>query len=666
MKRKKKLYRIISFALSFAILVNGFFLHSFHVDAMSLGIGSALGAEIAGEAGLALYQSLENGLISSGAKDGFTNTDVGYGLVDAFTEKRRNDYNNASEAEKAVMLSDSPVYQVKIDGQTYDVHMDPDLFRLYDHDGNLVDSFDGYDSEHHVVRVSEQKLQSFEDYRNAVLVGTAGTLSNVFGLVTGQKNFANFMGDQIAPFLNVFKNTEKVSDYYTYKNPDGSDLYYFNQGYYFNGLAKLVFIDNYTYENGFVHHYFARIKENEKQNPIIFDGRNGPNYTYFWIVIDSDNNVCLHWNFYFYGWRSPSNFGWVYSEKDGSGFSGYIPYQGYLSTWLPVFEDDTAAMNAIINNDFSAALNKYPFDISALLTSSSTSIKNHFNVVNPNKVIPLETSVAIGQEMKKGLIGVDDEEDRERAYAERVDRVISQTKVVTLDQDGNVEGGDDEEDYSGIGGLFHWLADNILAAILAAITMVAGQIWEFFSSPITFMKEALLSISSAVLGIPASILDIKDAVLGFPMDDIKTSLKDIVLGIPIVDNIATKLIDIRDYLYGILQNTAVAYDGDFFGDNNGIVAFSNGLYLLILILFMLLRLFLHVLEFIFFIFRIPASTSLMPEYLLMGFNYLNEIHLPVLNLSLYALLQGLLYVVVFFGILGTLRSYVSRMKAPKS
>ena len=100
-------------------------------------------------------------------------------------------------------------------------------------------------------------------------------------------------------------------------------------------------------------------------------------------------------------------------------------------------------------------------------------------------------------------------------------------------------------------------------------------------------------------------------------------------------------------------------------DLNGALSLFNILFYLIMILIMLIGIFLACLGFIAMIFRIPPSSSMLPEEMVMGFEHLDEIMIPVMNLSIYDFAMALIYLLIIFSVIRLLRLEINDFQIPK-
>ena len=106
------------------------------------------------------------------------------------------------------------------------------------------------------------------------------------------------------------------------------------------------------------------------------------------------------------------------------------------------------------------------------------------------------------------------------------------------------------------------------------------------------------------------------------------------------------------------------------GDDSGkhtpdLLSLLNGLILLIMILLMLLRIFLHCLQFIVGIFKIEASPGFLPDDMVLGLNYLKTLEITGIGMSVYDFMMGLVYIFMVFGVIKLLRGFAFHIHIPK-
>lgn len=114
-----------------------------------------------------------------------------------------------------------------------------------------------------------------------------------------------------------------------------------------------------------------------------------------------------------------------------------------------------------------------------------------------------------------------------------------------------------------------------------------------------------------------------------------------------------------------LTTTRPWEDGENKENSNDILPIFNGLIILIMIVVALLKIFIHCLQFIINIFAIPASSDLLPEEMRLGLEYINTIEIPIIGMSVYSFMMGLVYILIVFYAIRILRINVDRIKIPK-
>ena len=101
-------------------------------------------------------------------------------------------------------------------------------------------------------------------------------------------------------------------------------------------------------------------------------------------------------------------------------------------------------------------------------------------------------------------------------------------------------------------------------------------------------------------------------------------------------------------------------------DLDGLLSLFNILFYLIMIIIMLIFLFLECLAFIVMIFRIPSSSAMLPEEMVLGLEHLKTIMIPGMNISIYGFAMALIYMFIVFGVIKVLRREISTFKFPRS
>ena len=91
-------------------------------------------------------------------------------------------------------------------------------------------------------------------------------------------------------------------------------------------------------------------------------------------------------------------------------------------------------------------------------------------------------------------------------------------------------------------------------------------------------------------------------------------------------------------------------------------SFIDAILALLGILLMLLKIFLHLLEFIINIFKIPADSGFITGDFKLGFEYIKTVKLSPLNMSIYDFLMGLVHITIFFGVVKLLRKRIEKLQ----
>lgn len=260
---------------------------------------------------------------------------------------------------------------------------------------------------------------------------------------------------------------------------------------------------------------------------------------------------------------------------------------------------------------------------------------------------------------------------------------------------------------------------GILGLILSAINAIASGIWDFFSHPIENITNGITGILEMFPQVNALIQALPAAVYGFfqdPLGTISTGISNLYNGVLriieifpeqvqlVLGNIASlpsamlqvfadplgaiqsllgalpSWANLQAYLDKILQAlldpvSALQPSGPGGSDPGGdsdsgkhtpdLLSLLNGLILLIMILLMLLRIFLHCLQFIVGIFKIEASPGFLPDDMVLGLNYLKTLEITGIGMSVYDFMMGLICIFMVFGVIKLLRGFAFHIHIPK-
>lgn len=260
---------------------------------------------------------------------------------------------------------------------------------------------------------------------------------------------------------------------------------------------------------------------------------------------------------------------------------------------------------------------------------------------------------------------------------------------------------------------------GILGLILSAINAIASGIWDFFSHPIENITNGITGILEMFPQVNALIQALPAAVYGFfqdPLGAISTGISNLYNGVLriieifpeqvqlVLGNIASlpsamlqvfadplgaiqsllgalpSWANLQAYLDKILQalldpvsvlqpsdpgGTDPGGDGsDGGGSRFNLSSLFNGLIYLILILILLLKIFIHCLQFIINIFKIEPTQGFLPDDMVTGLNFLKQLQIEGIGLSVYDFMMGLVYILMFFGVVKLLRGYVYKIRIP--
>ena len=259
---------------------------------------------------------------------------------------------------------------------------------------------------------------------------------------------------------------------------------------------------------------------------------------------------------------------------------------------------------------------------------------------------------------------------------------------------------------------------GILGLILSAINAIASGIWDFFSHPIENITNGITGILEMFPQVNALIQALPAAVYGFfqdPLGAISTGIGNLYNGVlriieifpeqvqlvlgnivslpsamlqafadplgaiqsllgalPSWANLQGYLDKILDALVdpGSLLEPSNPGGEDPGGDGSGggskfnLLSLLNGLIYLIMILILLLKIFIHCLQFIINIFKIEASPGFLPDEMVMGLNFLKQIEITGIGLSIYDFMMGLVYILMVFGVVKLLRGYAYKIHIP--
>lgn len=362
-----------------------------------------------------------------------------------------------------------------------------------------------------------------------------------------------------------------------------------------------------------------------------------------------------------------------------------------LVTNIPFFKSSDSLkkfFNSYINNglsgvDSSSLLNGTPYDYHSMTAAAPNTLEN----LPGTKLDPAKVP-AMNNAMKEAANGVEATgTDKEANNAEMIAAVKAAVAEVlaeaqpdpapepTAAPDPEPSTAPDpgtDTNYSGILGL-----------ILSAIKAIASGIWDFFCDPMGAITTGLTNLYNGVLRIieifPEQVQLVLGNIASLPSAMLQVfadplgAIQSLLGALPSWANLQAYLDKILQALLdpvSALQPSDPGGTDPGGGDESGkhtpdLLSLLNGLILLIMILLMLLRIFLHCLQFIVGIFKIEASPGFLPDDMVLGLNYLKTLEITGIGMSVYDFMMGLIYIFMVFGVIKLLRGFAFHIHIPK-
>lgn len=370
------------------------------------------------------------------------------------------------------------------------------------------------------------------------------------------------------------------------------------------------------------------------------------------------------------------------ANSNYNAFSWYddIPLQVSLN--IPFFSSLSDVTNFFVNNSYDAALNVLPYDYHSMAAASSDTLKQLPGTKMDPNAIP-----ALNNSMKKAANNVEatdtDKNKNNEAFISAVAAAVAAALAeLAPDPDPEPSVSPDPEpstapdpgadtDYTGILGL-----------ILAAIKAIASGIWDFFSDPMGAITTGLTNLYNGVLRIieifPEQVQLVLGNIASLPSAMLQVfadplgAIQSLLGALPSWANLQAYLDKILQALLdpvSVLQpsdpgGTDPGGDGSGDGSKFNLSSLFNGLIYLILILILLLKIFIHCLQFIINIFKIEPTQGFLPDDMVTGMNFLKQLQIEGIGLSVYDFMMGLVYILMFFGVVKLLRGYVYKIHIP--
>lgn len=413
---------------------------------------------------------------------------------------------------------------------------------------------------------------------------------------------------------------------------------------------------------------------------------------------------------YLNGNNSALGFGYVLSNKsitnnasfpckchvvryDGSSFDSDSPYvsSGTISKNniidysfnVPVFDSFEDASSYFLNGTLTGLLNGVPYDYHSMTAAAPDTLKS----LSGTKLDPAKVP-AMNNAMKEAANGVEATgTDKEANNAEMI-AVVKAAVAEALaeaqpDPAPEPTAAPDPEPSTAPDPGTDTNYFGILGLILSAIKAIASGIWDFFCDPMGAITTGLTNLYNGVLRIIEIFPEQVQLVLGNIASLPSAMLQVFADPLGAIQSLLGALpswANLQAYLDKILQAlldpvSALQPSGPGGSDPGGddesgkhtpdLLSLLNGLILLIMILLMLLRIFLHCLQFIVGIFKIEASPGFLPDDMVLGLNYLKTLEITGIGMSVYDFMMGLIYIFMVFGVIKLLRGFAFHIHIPK-
>lgn len=395
---------------------------------------------------------------------------------------------------------------------------------------------------------------------------------------------------------------------------------------------------------------------------------------------------------------------------------------GTYSFNIPLFDSYEHACFYLNNKGDSGILNGVPYDYHSMTAAAPDTLEN----LSGTKLDPAKVP-AMNNAMKEAANGVEatgtDKEANNAEMIAAVKAAVAEALAEAQPDPAPEPTADPEPSTAPDPDAGTGTYSGILGLILSAIQAIASQIWDYFSHPfgsiiegITNIVELLPKVNELVQALPASIF----GFFQVPLDLITSGITNLYNGVLriiellpeqvqlVLGNIVSlpsamlqafadplgaiqsllgalpSWANLQGYLDKILDalvdpgsllepsnpggedpgGDGSGGDGSGGGSKFNLLSLLNGLIYLIMILILLLKIFIHCLQFIINIFKIEASPGFLPDEMVMGLNFLKQIEITGIGLSIYDFMMGLVYILMVFGVVKLLRGYAYKIHIP--
>ena len=365
-----------------------------------------------------------------------------------------------------------------------------------------------------------------------------------------------------------------------------------------------------------------------------------------------------------------------------NGGSGYSIGE-YLFSNIPIFENQDSLQSFFDSGSFDGLLNGVPYDYHSMTAAAPDTLEN----LSGTKLDPAKVP-AMNNAMKEAANGVEATgTDKEANNAEMIAAVKAAVAEALAeaqpDPAPEPTAAPDPEPSSAPDPGTDTNYSGILGLILSAIKAIASGIWDFFCDPMGAITTGLTNLYNGVLRIieifPEQVQLVLGNIASLPSAMLQVfadplgAIQSLLGVLPSWANLQAYLDKILQALLdpvSALQPSDPGGTDPGGGDESGkhtpdLLSLLNGLILLIMILLMLLRIFLHCLQFIVGIFKIEASPGFLPDDMVLGLNYLKTLEITGIGMSVYDFMMGLIYIFMVFGVIKLLRGFAFHIHIPK-
>lgn len=350
---------------------------------------------------------------------------------------------------------------------------------------------------------------------------------------------------------------------------------------------------------------------------------------------------------------------------------------------FPVFDSVEHANLYVSNGSLVGLLNGVPYDYHSMTAAAPDTLEN----LSGTKLDPAKVP-AMNNAMKEAANGVEATgTDKEANNAEMIAAVKAAVAEALAETQPDpapepTAAPDPEPSTAPQPDIGTGTYSGILGLILSAIKAIASGIWDFFCDPMGAITTGLTNLYNGVLRIieifPEQVQLVLGNIASLPSAMLQVfadplgAIQSLLGALPSWANLQGYLDKILDALVnpGSLLEPSDPGGEDPGGDDSGggskfnLLSLLNGLIYLILILILLLKIFIHCLQFIINIFKIEASPGFLPDEMVMGLNFLKQIEITGIGLSIYDFMMGLVYILMVFGVVKLLRGYAYKIHIP--